>query len=143
MLLQQLLEFFGNHTILFVGLGVSVALLIANEVHGAVTGGKKLSATEVVRMINDREPLIVDLRPVADYKKGHLINAINVPLAKIEERVSEFGKDLARPVIVYCALGGSSGEAAAKLRKLGFTETYPLRGGLNAWMQSSLPVTVK
>jgi rhodanese-related sulfurtransferase len=141
--MQQFIEFFGNHTLLFAGLGVSIALVIANEVHGAVTGGKKLSATEAVRMINDRDPVILDLRPVADFKKGHLLNAVNVPIAKLEERASEFGKDRARPVLMYCALGGSSGEAAAKLRKLGFAEAYPLRGGLNAWIQASLPVTVK
>jgi rhodanese-related sulfurtransferase len=140
--MQQFIEFFGNHTILFAGLAVALALVAANEVHGVLTGGKKLSTTEAVRMINDRDPLILDLRPVADFKKGHLLNAVNVPLAKIEERASEF-KDRARPVLVYCALGGTSGEAAAKLRKLGFTETYPLRGGLNAWIQGSLPVTVK
>ena len=141
--MQQFIEFFGNHLILFAGLAAVIALIVANEVHGTLTGGKRLSATEAVRMINDRDPLIVDLRPVADFKKGHLLNAVNVPVQKIEERVSEFGKDRSRPVLVYCALGGSSGEAAAKLRKLGFTEAYPLRGGLNAWIQGSLPVTVK
>jgi rhodanese-related sulfurtransferase len=46
-------------------------------------------------------------------------------------------------VLVYCALGGTASEAAAKLRKLGFTEVYPLRGGLNGWMNSNLPVTAK
>jgi rhodanese-related sulfurtransferase len=87
--------------------------------------------------------VIVDLRPVADFKKGHLLNAINVPLAKLEERAGDLGKDKNRPVLVYCALGGTSGEAAARLRKLGFAEAYPIRGGLNAWMQSNLPVTAK
>ena len=141
--MQQFIEFFGNHLILFAGLAAVIGLLVANEVHGAVTGGKRLSATEAVRMINDRDPVIVDLRPAADFKKGHLLNAVNVPIAKLEERATEFGKDRSRPVLMYCALGGSSGEAAAKLRKLGFTEAYPLRGGLNAWIQASLPVTVK
>ncbi|HKY91706.1 MAG TPA: rhodanese-like domain-containing protein [Nevskiaceae bacterium] len=141
--MQQFIEFFGNHTVLFAGLAAVIGLIIANEVHGALTGGKKLSPPEAVRMINDRDPVILDLRPAADFKKGHLLNAVNVPIAKLEERASEFGKDRARPVLLYCALGGSSGEAAAKLRKLGFTEAYPLRGGLNAWLQGSLPVTVK
>lgn len=141
--MQQFIEFFGNNLALFAALGIVIALLIANEVHGSITGGKRLSALEAVRMINDREPVIVDLRPVADFKKGHLLNAINLPAAKLEEKLSELGKDKARPVILYCALGGSSGEAAAKLRKLGFAEAYPLSGGLNGWLQSNLPVTAK
>lgn len=141
--MQPYIEFFSSHLSLFAALGAVLALVIANEVHGGLTGGKRLSALEAVRMINDREPLIVDLRPAPDYKKGHLLNAVNMPLAKLDERVSELSKDKARPLLLYCALGGSSGEAATKLRKLGFAEAYPLRGGLNAWLQSNLPVTAK
>jgi rhodanese-related sulfurtransferase len=141
--MQQFIEFFGNHLVLFAAFGTVLLLIVANEVHGNVTGGKRVGPLEAVRMINDREPVIVDLRPAADFKKGHLLNAINVPLAKLEERVGDLGKDKTRPVLLYCALGGTSGEAAARLRKLGFAEAYPLRGGLNAWMQSNLPVTAK
>lgn len=141
--MQQFIEFFGNHIPLFAAFFVILGLLIANEVHGSITGGKRLAPLEAVRMINDREPMIVDLRPVTDYKKGHLLNAINVPVAKLDERVAELGKDKSRPVLLYCALGGSAGEAAAKLRKLGFTEAYPIRGGLNGWLQNNLPVTAK
>lgn len=141
--MQQFLEFFANHLLLFAALGGVVVMIVANEIHGGLTGGKRLSALEAVRMINDREPLIVDLRPAPDFKKGHLLNAVNLPLAKLDERMSELGKDKARPVILYCALGGSSGEAATKLRKLGYSEAYPLRGGLNAWLQNNLPVTAR
>ena len=141
--MQQFIEFFGNNIPLFAAFAVVLALIVANEVHGTITGGKRLSAMEAVRMINDREPLIVDVRAAGDYKKGHLLNAINIPAAKLEDRVSELGKDKARPVLVYCTLGGSANEAVIKLRKLGFSEVYPIRGGLNAWLQSNLPVTAK
>lgn len=141
--MQQLLEFFGNHLWLFIALGVVVALIVANEVHGNLTGGKRLSALEAVRLINDREPVILDVRPAGDFKRSHLLNAINVPLTKLEERINEFGKDKARPLLIYCALGGSSVEAATRLKKLGFAEAYPLRGGINGWLSSNLPVTAK
>lgn len=141
--MQQLLEFFGNHLWLFIALGIVVALIVANEVHGNITGGKRLSALEAVRLINDREPVILDVRPAGDFKRSHLLNAINVPLTKLEERINEFGKDKARPLLIYCALGGSSVEAATRLKKLGFAEAYPLRGGINGWLSSNLPVTAK
>ncbi len=141
--MQQFIEFFGNNVALFAAAGLIVMLIVANEVHGNVTGGKRLSASEAVRMINDREPLVVDLRASADFKKGHLLNAINIPAMKIADRTSELGKDKSRPIILYCALGGSSREAAMKLRKLGYTEVYPMRGGMNGWLQSSLPITAK
>lgn len=139
---DQLLTFFHNHLPLFAGAAGVLLLIVANEVHGSLTGGKKLGPQEAVRLINDRTPVLVDLRAPADFKKSHLLNAINLPLAKLDERAAEIGKDKARPVIVYDALGGG-GEAAAKLRKLGHTEVYPLRGGLNGWLTSNLPVTAK
>lgn len=141
--MTQFIEFFQNHPLLFVALGVVIVLLIANEVHGSVTGGKRLNASEAVRLINDRDPVIVDVRTQADFKRGHLLGAVNAPLAKLDEHLGQIGKDKSRPVLVYCALGGSAVAAVDKLKKQGYTEAYPLRGGINAWMGANLPVTVK
>jgi len=141
--MEQLLQFVSNHPILFVLFGAVLIALIANEVHGNLTGGKRLGTAEAVRLINDRDPLIVDVRTSADFKRGHLLNALNLPIAKIEEQIGQLGKDKARPVLVYCALGSSSVTAVDKLRKNGFTEAYPLQGGINNWQASNLPITVK
>lgn len=141
--MTQFLEFFHNHPGLFVALGAVLLLLIANEVHGSITGGKRLTTPEAVRLINDRDPLVVDVRTPADFKRGHLLGATNAPLAKLDEHLSHLGKDKARPVLVYCALGGSAATAADKLKKNGFAEVYPLRGGINAWLTANLPVTTK
>jgi rhodanese-related sulfurtransferase len=142
-LTDQLLTFFHAHTALFIALIVALLALIGNEVHGAITGGKKLGPMEAVRLINDRDPLVVDVRAAPDFKKSHLLNALNVPLPKLDERHGEIGKDKSKPIIVYDALGGAAVEAAVKLRKLGFTEVYPLRGGINGWLGANLPVTAK
>lgn len=141
--MQQYLEFLHNHPALFAALGILVVLFIAHEIYGNLSGGKRLDPLEAVRLINDREALIVDLRPAADFKRGHLMNAINLPAAKLPERLTELGKDKSRPVLLYCALGGVGAEMATKLRKLGYPEAYPLRGGINGWIGASLPVTTK
>lgn len=141
--MSQLLEFAQHHVYLFAAFGALLVLFIANEVHGSLTGGQRLAPLDAVRLINDRDALVVDLRPAGDFKKSHLMNAVNVPVAKLEERAGELGKDKARPVLLYCALGSVAGEAAARLRKLGFSEVYPLRGGINGWLGSNLPVTAK
>ena len=141
--MSQLIEFAQHHLYLFAAFGALLLLFTANEVHGALTGGTRLAPLDAVRLINDRDAVVVDLRPVAEYKKSHLMNALNLPLAKLEERAGELGKDKSKPVLLYCALGSVAGEAAAKLRKLGYTEVYPLRGGINGWLGSNLPVTAK
>ena len=141
--MPQFLEFFHHHLPLFVAGALILLLLVVNEVAGNLMGEKRLSALEAVRLINDRDAQIVDLRPVAEYKRGHLLNAVNLPFTKLEERASELGKDKARPLLLYCALGSTSAQAATKLKKLGYAEVYPLRGGLNAWAGANLPVTAK
>ena len=141
--MDQYLQFATAHPLLMALLTASLLAMIANEVHGNLTGGKKLSTPEAVRLINDRDARIIDVRPVADFKKGHLLGALNIPADKLKARLNELDKDKSKPVIVYCALGGSAREAALLLRQQGFAEAFPLRGGLNAWLAANLPVTAK
>jgi rhodanese-related sulfurtransferase len=141
--MPQLLEFFHNHPLLFAAVAVVLVLLIVNEVVGSLAGEKRLGTTDAVRLINDRDALIVDLRPAADFKRGHLLNAVNLPFAKLEEKASELGKDKARPILLICALGSTAAQAVPKLKKLGHAEVYPLSGGINNWLGASLPVTTK
>jgi rhodanese-related sulfurtransferase len=141
--MDQVFEFVGNHPALFGVLLLLIMLFIANEVHGTMTGGRRMSPSEAVRLINDRAPLIIDVRSAGDFKKGHLLGAQSVPLAKLDGELDRLAKDPAKPLLVYCALGNSSQTAAHKLMKGGLTEVYPLRGGINAWLGAGLPVTTK
>ncbi len=139
--MDLLIPFFNNHQLLFAALAAVLLLIAVNEVVGAYTGVRKLSAPEAVRLINDRDALVVDLRPVADYKRGHILNAVNIPAAKLTEKITEYSKTRERPIVLVCALGGQSSTGADQLRKAGYTEAYPLRGGINNWMGASLPLT--
>lgn len=141
--MEQLIEFAGNNLVLFAAAATVIAALIANEVHGNMTGVPRIGAVEAVRMINDREPLVVDVRSGSDFKKGHLINALHLPSQKVASQGNELGKDKQRPIIVYCALGSTSREAANQIRKQGFQEVYSLRGGINGWLQANQSITTK
>ena len=141
--MQDLLLFAQSHTLLTAALATVILAIIANEVHGSLTGGKKLSTGGAVRLINDRDAVVVDVRPVVDFKKGHLLGAINIPAEKLKDRLNELPKDKQKPLVVICALGGASREAAKSLRAAGYAEAYPLAGGINSWLAASLPVTSK
>ena len=141
--MDQYLQFASAHPLLMGLLALSLIAIVVNEVHGSLTGGRKLSVPEAVRFINDRDAQIVDVRPLADFKKSHVMGALSIPSDKLKDRSSELGKDKTKPVILYCALGGTASEAAKTLRAQGFAEAFPLRGGLNAWMAANLPVTAK
>ncbi len=141
--MEQFLEFAGNHPLLFAAAGAVILALIVNELHGNLRGPRRLSPIEAVRLINDQDAIVIDVRAPADYKKGHLINAINIPVNRIGERRKELGKDTSRPLIVYCALGSVASTAVAPLKQAGFESVYVLRGGLNAWQQAGMPVTTR
>lgn len=140
---DQVLAFVQTHTVLLAAFVVVLLALVANEAHGRLTGGPRTSVMDAVRLINDRHALILDIRSAAEYKKGHVMGAVNIPSAKLKERADQIDKDPGRPIIVYCNLGSSSLEAAKSLRTLGHKEVYVLRGGINGWESSNLPVTVK
>jgi rhodanese-related sulfurtransferase len=141
--MQTLIEFLANHWILTTALVTVLALMVANEIWTAVRGEKRLAPAEAVRLINDRNALILDVRGPADFKKGHILNALNIPAARIEERAGEIAKFKERPVLCYCALGTVAPAVCTKLRQQGFATVYSLKGGLNAWQGASLPVTTK
>ncbi len=42
--------------------------------------------------------------------------------------------DKAKPIYVYCKIGGRSARAAVKLQEMGFEKIYDLDGGIMAWI---------
>lgn len=141
--MQQLIEFLTQHWILTSAFGAVLTLMVLNELWTVLRGDKQLNAVDAVRLINDRNALVLDVRQVADFKKGHILNALNIPLARLQERAGELNKHKEQTVICYCALGSSAPQAVAQLRQMGFTAVHSLKGGLNAWQGASLPVTTK
>ena len=107
------------------------------------TGGPWVSTLEATMLINQKDALVLDVREPGEFAQGHILNALNVPQTKLGERIGELGKDTARPIVVYCALGGVAAQASHTLKKAGYAEVYPIRGGLNGWLSASLPVTTR
>ena len=64
---QALLQFINHHLLLSGALVAALLALVANEIYGSLTGGAKLGAPQAVRLINDRDAKIIDLRPVAPF----------------------------------------------------------------------------
>jgi len=94
-------------------------------------------------LMNREDAVVVDLRPAADFAKGHILGARSVPLAELEKRAADLDKYKAKPVIVYCNTGNSSGASVALLRRNGFANVVNLAGGYAAWQQAGLPVEKK
>ena len=88
-LLSQLVEFVGNHWFLFVALAVILGLLTHNLIVGSKGSVGPLEATE---MLNRREAVVIDVRPAADYAKGHIIDALNIPMNGFKNQLATLSK---------------------------------------------------
>ncbi len=118
---------------------ISGGMLIAPYLRLGTGGGASVSTLQATMLINQQDALIVDLREDAEFAKGHIINARNLPLAKIDERVREIERWKEKPVIVHDATGTRAGSALALLKKHGFNNVVQLSGGFAAWQQAGLP----
>lgn len=99
-----------------------------------------LSPTQFQQQITTGQSQLLDVRTASDFKQGHLSNALQADwtnAAEFAERVKYLDKN--KPLLVYCASGGRSGQAAAWLVKQGFVKVDNLTGGMIAWKQASLP----
>jgi len=136
----QIIEFIGNHWILFMMLGVILGLLTYNLIVGDKGSVDPVAATA---MINQRDATVIDVRPSADYAKGHIINSVNIPMNGLKKQTAALSKYKDRPIIVSCRSGSQSTAASQVLRKAGFPEVYNLKGGIMAWESANLPLTRK
>jgi len=81
--------------------------------------------------------MLLDVREPAEWQAGHVRGAFHVPLGQLEDRVREVPRD--RRVVVICRSGNRSATATSLLVRAGF-DVVNLRGGMQAWASSGLPV---
>ena len=139
--MEQLIEFSGNHLMLVIALFVISGALAWNLIAG---GGKNnIPPHEATNLINHESAVVVDVRPIADFNKGHIVNSINLPINGFKNQVKQLEKHKSKPVIISCRSGNQSQMACRELRKAGFEKVYNLRGGVFAWQSANLPLTKK
>lgn len=68
--------------------------------------------------MNSSKKTIVDVRTPGEFMGGNVAGSINIPLQEINQRLEEI-KSLPQPIILCCASGNRSGQAATYLKNLG------------------------
>lgn len=134
------MSFLHNNWMLVLVFVASGAMLLWPFVQQRISSVKQLGTLQATRLINDRDPVILDVREAKELDGGRLPNAVHIPLSQLHSRGSELAPLTGRTLIVYCARGNRTALAARALAKLGFKEIFGLRGGMAAWRQAGLPV---
>lgn len=137
--MARLLEFATNHPWLVSAFFTVLLMLIWTLIK---TAGSALSPAEGVLLLNREGAVPVDLRPDASYRAGHIINAVSVELAQLEEGVKRLEKFKTKPLLVYGESGTNSSKAVARLRAAGFPKVFQLHGGIAAWRAENLPLEI-
>lgn len=138
--MAQFLEFIGNHLLLS---AMWVITLGAIMMYHQRTGASSVGPQKAVMLINRQGAVVVDVREKKDFDTGHIVDSINIPLAKLKQRLSELRKHKEKPIVVVCKLGQHSGDAAKTLQESGYAEVFRLSGGLTEWKAQSLPLVQK
>ncbi len=105
--------------------------------------GPSVSTLEATLLINQKDAVLIDIRDAAEFGKGHILNARNVPLAQADAQVENLFKNKQKSLIVYCESGRQAPSVTAKLRHGGYGNAVSLNGGLAAWRQAGLPVVTE
>ena len=96
-----------------------VGLNILNEEY------KQVSVSEV-RDLVESGAFIIDAREVAEYNRGHLNGAVNIPLSEFRNRLEEIPTDV--PVYIHCRSAQRSYNMTRALLQRGFDNVVNISG---------------
>ena len=116
-----------------------VIVLILFFISNSKKGGTKISCQSLISLSNQDQALIVDLRSSEDFNSGHITASINIPLNDVSRRSNEIINST-KSLVLVCETGSSSTNAGETLKKEGLKDIFILRGGINEWKMSNLPL---
>lgn len=140
--MDRFLEYLSNHPYL-VGGTVIVAIIAALfELHQRRQGASAVSSNEAIALHN-KGALILDVRTAEEFASGHIIDARNIVLDKLDNSLDSIKKYREKTVITCCESGTRSAQAARLLKAQGYQNVFNLSGGLAGWRQDNLPLSSK
>ena len=141
--MEQLIEFAGNHLFMVGAFVVVLALVIMAEYEHQSGRASQMDPTAAIRLMNNDEAVVLDVREAADFKNGHIKNAKNIPFTSLKGQLDNLVKDREKPILAYCRSGNVSGKACRILKSSGFSNVHNLAGGILSWQDANLPLTKK
>lgn len=87
----------------------------------------------------DAGAVLIDVRTVGEFSRGHIKGSLNIPVDELRERINEVPTN--RPLIVTCAVGVRGHTATMLLRGLG-RDARNLDGGWTTWNAAAMKALV-
>ncbi len=85
--------------------------------------------------------VLVDALPESYYAQQHLPGALNLVADDVEARAAALLPDKDAAIVTYCSNRAcpNSGQVAARLEKLGYTNVRKYPDGIQDWVEAGLP----
>lgn len=97
-----------------------------------------LSLDDYLTQFKGMDYYLIDVREEDEYADGHLPGTVNLPLSEFEARYREIGTD--KPIVLVCARGGRSAQAAEYLAYQGYQNLYNLECGTLGYIMAGHPL---
>ncbi|MCQ9121409.1 rhodanese-like domain-containing protein [Rodentibacter pneumotropicus] len=142
--LPDAIQFAQKHTLLTVSWFAILAMVIYTFFKSATEKFKVIPHPEVIRLINNEDAVVIDLRTLDEFQRGHIINSINLLPSDIKNaNLGKIEQHKEKPLVLVDVNGVSAPASAALLVKQGFARVYILKEGISAWMGANLPIVKK
>ncbi len=130
-------EFLAQQWILVAALLAVAVMLFMHETRKA---GTSLSPQKAINLVNAEGGVFVDLRDTADFRAGHIVDAMHIPASKLMNNTGLLQNYRDKPVVLVCKMGQSAGPVGKKLNADGFQKVNIMTGGMMEWKNLQLPL---
>lgn len=99
----------------------------------------QLSTDEVAAVKDD--DVVLDVRSATEWQSGHIAGARHIMLGDLSRHLEELPRE--RTVITVCGSGYRASIAASLLAQRGFSKVSLMDGGMTAWLNRKLAVSIE
>ncbi|HLB56668.1 MAG TPA: rhodanese-like domain-containing protein [Coxiellaceae bacterium] len=142
-MLHEIIPFVIKHWPLVTGFFIVLILLITEELKSKSARGEQVTAAVATHLINREDAIVIDLRDANAYREGHIVNAKNIPTGDFEHNQEKLNAYRDRPIILVDSMGLKTTPIVLRLKQAGFQKVSTLKGGMDGWKTSGMPVTKK
>ncbi len=99
----------------------------------------RITAKELEEKLKSEQYTVIDIRKRSEFKSEHLVDAINIPLNEMQQKLSEIPQDKA--FIMHCASGYRSMIASSILKQKGYDNFVDVSDGFSGIKNTTLSIT--
>jgi rhodanese-related sulfurtransferase len=120
---------------------LAVSLPALPQKHPSVDPAAHETNAEQLHSLLDRngKVLVLDVRTPQEYARGHVPEAVNVPIDILARKIKQMEVSKDTPIVTMCDHGGRSSRAALELQKMGYHATSFCR--IDSWRKDGYKVS--